>query len=106
MYFASLKQSLRLDELNTFSRFKKKEIHGILITKLYETLVGGKMRKTGRATMVICPFHAEKKPSCALYEDTNSFYCFSCGEKGDYIGFVMKINNLSYREALEELKNL
>ncbi|MDD4026990.1 MAG: CHC2 zinc finger domain-containing protein [Candidatus Shapirobacteria bacterium] len=76
------------------------------ITLIYEKLIGGKMRKSGRATLVCCPIHGEQHPSCALYDDTNSFTCFSCGEHGDYINFVERTQNVDFKQALEIIKNL
>ncbi|MGN0651563.1 MAG: DNA primase, partial [Gemmiger sp.] len=41
--------------------------------------------------------------SFTVYPDTQSFYCFGCGAAGDTIGFVRKISNLSYVEAVKQL---
>ena len=76
------------------------------IVDLYEKLVDGQIKKTGNTILVCCPFHQEKHPSCALYEKTNSFYCFSCSASGSYIDFVMKIKNVDFKGALEIIKNL
>lgn len=51
----------------------------------------------------LCPFHSEKTPSCVIYPDSNSFYCFGCGAGGDVITFTMKIENLDYIEAVKLL---
>lgn len=76
------------------------------IVTLYEKLIGGKVKRSGRATLVCCPIHGEEHPSCALYEDTNSFYCFSCGAEGDYITFVEKTQNVDFKEALKIIEKL
>ena len=59
--------------------------------------------RRGRSCVCLCPFHSEKSPSCTLYLENNSFYCFGCGAGGDVITFVMKIENLGYVEALRFL---
>ena len=50
-----------------------------------------------------CPFHNEKTPSFTVFPATKSFYCFGCGAGGDVITFIMREENLDYREALEFL---
>ncbi|MDE6088008.1 MAG: hypothetical protein K2G25_06440, partial [Oscillospiraceae bacterium] len=60
--------------------------------------------KRGRIYVCCCPFHAEKTPSCTVYPEENAhFYCFGCGESGDVISFLMKIENLSYMDAVGTL---
>lgn len=77
------------------------------IVDIHASLFGSKQRKTGyRVVLVSCPFHQEKTPSCALYEDTNSYYCFSCQASGDHISFVQKTQGVGFKEALEIIKNI
>lgn len=59
--------------------------------------------RRGRNCVCLCPFHSEKSPSCTVYMDNGSFYCFGCGTGGDVITFVMKIENLNYVEAIKFL---
>ena len=37
-----------------------------------------------------CPFHQDDKPSCKIYPETGTFYCFGCGATGDQIEFIEK----------------
>lgn len=62
-----------------------------------------KLVKRGGNYVACCPFHNEKTPSLTLYPKNNSFYCFGCGEGGDVISFVRKLDNLLYTEAVEAL---
>ncbi|MDL2215982.1 DNA primase [Ruminococcaceae bacterium OttesenSCG-928-N02] len=71
------------------------------IEELVATYV--QLRHRGRTYTGLCPFHNEKTPSFTVYPDTNSFYCFGCGAAGDVIGFVRKMNNLDYVEAVKFL---
>lgn len=59
--------------------------------------------KRGRNYVCSCPFHSEKTPSCTIFTDTQSFYCFGCGAGGDVITFIMKIENLDFSEAVKLL---
>ncbi|MBP1550616.1 MAG: DNA primase [Oscillospiraceae bacterium] len=61
------------------------------------------LNRRGRNCVCLCPFHSEKSPSCTVYMDNGSFYCFGCGTGGDVITFVMKIENLNYVEAIKFL---
>ncbi|MGD7707260.1 DNA primase [Microlunatus sp. Y2014] len=51
----------------------------------------------------LCPFHDEKTPSFQVTPAKGLFYCFGCGEGGDVITFVQKVDNLSFAEAVQRL---
>lgn len=51
----------------------------------------------------LCPFHDEKTPSFHVTPARGFFHCFGCGEGGDAITFVQKINNLTFTEAIQFL---
>jgi len=51
----------------------------------------------------LCPFHDEKTPSFHVTPSRGLWYCFGCGEGGDVIGFLQKVDNLSFVEAVEKL---
>ena len=51
----------------------------------------------------LCPFHDEKTPSFQVTPSRGFFYCFGCGEGGDVIDFMRKIDNLSFTESIERL---
>lgn len=55
--------------------------------------------------MAQCPFHDDRHPSFVLYEESQRFFCFGCRAGGDVIAFVMRIEKLSFSEALKYLKD-
>ncbi len=61
---------------------------------------------SSRQPKALCPFHAERTPSFVIYPDSGHWQCFgSCAEGGDVISFLMKRENMSFAEALENLAN-
>lgn len=52
--------------------------------------------------MGCCPFHNEKTPSFFVSRQKGIFKCFGCGEGGDAISFLMKIQNKSFRDVIED----
>jgi len=64
------------------------------------------LRNTGRRRNVVCPWHGDTNPSMVIYPDTNSYYCFGCSRSGQgAIDFVLE-SGCSFKEAMEELKNI
>ena len=62
------------------------------------------LRTAGIGSMKgLCPFHDEKTPSFNIRPQLGHWHCFGCGEGGDVISFVQKINHLSFVEAVEML---
>lgn len=51
----------------------------------------------------LCPFHNEKTPSFFVNEEKNFYYCFGCGESGNVISFLMKIDGLNFKEAIAKI---
>lgn len=53
----------------------------------------------------LCPFHGEKTPSFYINTSKQIYKCFGCGEGGDVINFVMRIENLDFMDAVKLLAN-
>lgn len=62
------------------------------------------LRKAGTSYKGLCPFHSERTPSFMVFPDSGTWHCFgSCGIGGDIFSFIMRRENLEFREALELL---
>ncbi|MEC5190481.1 MULTISPECIES: DNA primase [unclassified Arthrobacter] len=51
----------------------------------------------------LCPFHDERSPSFTVRPQVGRYHCFGCGEDGDVISFVQKLDHTSFQEAVEKL---
>ncbi len=65
---------------------------------------GIKLEKRGKDVVGPCPFHADDTPSLTITPDKNLFHCFGCGAAGGPIDWVMKRNGVSFRHAIELLR--
>lgn len=61
------------------------------------------LKRQGQNYVGLCPFHSEKTPSFSVSPSKQMFYCFGCGVGGNVLSFVMKKENLPFREAVESL---
>ncbi|MCW2696304.1 MAG: dnaG2 [Modestobacter sp.] len=60
-------------------------------------------RAGGGSLKGLCPFHDEKSPSFQVTPSRGLYHCFGCGEGGDVISFIQKIDHLAFSEAVELL---
>ncbi|MBT3361799.1 MAG: DNA primase [Rhodospirillales bacterium] len=70
-----------------------------------EDVIGRRVKliRRGREYVGLSPFQKEKTPSFTVIPDKGFYHCFSSGENGDVIDFVMKTEGLNFPEAVERL---
>ncbi|MBT6121585.1 DNA primase [bacterium] len=61
------------------------------------------LKKRGKNHLGLCPFHSEKSPSFTVSPEKKLWHCFGCQESGDLISFLQKIDNLTFKEAIENI---
>ena len=61
------------------------------------------LKRSGSSYKARCPFHTEKTPSFSVSPDKQIYHCFGCGEGGNVISFIMRIENLGFVDALKIL---
>ncbi|MEJ7726989.1 MAG: DNA primase, partial [Actinomycetes bacterium] len=87
-------------------RIREEDIALVRERTRIEDVVGAQLqlRSAGGGSLKgLCPFHDEKSPSFHVTPAKQFFHCFGCQEGGDVIDFVMKVDHLSFAEAIERL---
>jgi DNA primase len=84
---------------------KEGEINELKSRADIQSVISGyvNLKKSGKNYSGLCPFHKEKTPSFTVDNRKQLYHCFGCGEGGDVISFIMKIENLDFIEAAEFL---
>ncbi|GIW45507.1 MAG: DNA primase [Candidatus Binatia bacterium] len=62
-----------------------------------------RLKKQGRNYVGLCPFHTEKTPSFSVSPEKGLFHCFGCGVGGNVFTFVMRLEGVDFRTAVERL---
>ena len=73
----------------------------VKVIQSYLTLV-----KKGKDYLAKCPCLDDTNPSMHISPDKQNFKCFVCGTSGNAIGFVMKYEHLSFKEALKKVAEI
>lgn len=87
-------------------RIREEDIQEVRDKVRIEEVIGDHvtLRNAGGGNMKgLCPFHDEKSPSFNVTPSRKLFHCFGCQESGDAVAFVMKIDGLTFTEAIERL---
>jgi len=64
------------------------------------------LRPSGKNFTALCPFHDDHNPSFFVYPPRRTFRCYGCGAHGDVLEFLMRVEKLSFPEALRVLREL
>jgi len=62
-----------------------------------------RLRRAGRNFVGLCPFHNEKTPSFSVNAERGFFHCFGCGVGGSAFNFIMRVEGLTFPEAVRSL---
>ena len=62
-----------------------------------------RLKRTGRNFVGLCPFHQEKTPSFSVNPERGFFHCFGCNAGGSVFNFIMKMEGLTFPEAVRSL---
>ena len=62
------------------------------------------LARSGKDRLGKCPFHEDREASLVVTPDKNLFHCFGCGAAGGPIDWVMKLQGLSFRAAVDHLR--
>jgi DNA primase len=62
-----------------------------------------RIRRAGRNLVGLCPFHTEKTPSFSVNAERGFFHCFGCGAGGSVFNFIMRVEGLTFPEAVRSL---
>ena len=61
------------------------------------------LRRAGRGLVGLCPWHDDARPSLQVNPERQTYRCWVCNIGGDVFNFVMRMEKLEFREALEQL---
>ena len=61
------------------------------------------LRRSGKAMVGLCPWHDDARPSLQVNQERQTFRCWVCDIGGDVFNFVMRMERIEFREALEQL---
>lgn len=61
------------------------------------------LKRAGKNYQGLCPFHSEKTPSFNVNPERQMFYCFGCHTGGNVFSFLMKKNNQTFPEVLQDV---
>ena len=60
------------------------------------------LERRGEEFFTSCPKHIDETPSLSFNPEKNTYYCFSCGRSGGFIGYLMQYEGLNFNEAVEK----
>jgi DNA primase len=87
-------------------RIRQEDVEAVRERARIEEIVGAhvQLRPAGVGSLKgLCPFHDERSPSFHVRPQVGRYHCFGCGEGGDVISFVQKVDGLGFVEAVEYL---
>src|SRR3990167_867801 len=90
--------------IKTSQNFTKTETKPDILATFSHFFPDAPLKQSHKATLSLCPIHGENRPSFAMYEETNTFFCFSCNATGDSYTLIMELADLDFKGAIEYAK--
>ncbi|KMM45623.1 DNA primase [Cellulomonas sp. A375-1] len=87
-------------------RIRREDVEAVRERVRIEEVIGAhvQLKTAGVGSLKgLCPFHDERSPSFHVRPQVGRYHCFGCGEGGDVIDFVTKVDGLGFAEAVEYL---
>ncbi len=87
-------------------RIRREDVEAVREQTRIDEIVGEHvtLKTAGVGSMKgLCPFHDERSPSFHVRPQVGFYHCFGCGEGGDVISFLQKVEHLSFAESVERL---
>ncbi len=83
----------------------KEKVNEVLQAVKIEEVISDyiQLKRVGKRYAGVCPFHNDRDPSLSVNTEKGFFHCFGCGVGGNAINFVMKAENISFKEALAKV---
>jgi len=69
--------------------------------KLFHGLKG--LQEKGDSHLACCPFHEDEHPTFLVYSDRPEYFCFVCGARGDWLGYLQLETGMDFSGALSLL---
>lgn len=102
-----IKRFERYSRINQGIEHNKKSFDVDLIRGIpIEEILGAPKMSSGNRSKYICPLHNEDTPSFTVYKDKNTWWCFGCNSGTSVIDLYMKLNNVDFKQACQELTKL
>lgn len=103
-----LKEYINLERINkTYRRMKKEGMKDIsfMIEKAKSSPISdlAGCRADKKKVMIRSPFCRDTNPSCCIYNESNSWYCFATTQGGSTIDWQMKVNGMNFMQAVRSL---
>jgi DNA primase len=91
---------------SVMDRLKREaDLLSIFNSRAPQCIAGKTIRRNGATVRILCPFHAERKPSLTIWPDDGHWWCFGCQVGGDAIDAVQRLDGLDFVHAVLRLAN-
>lgn len=90
--------------MNSNNEYLEFILESIDLLKVCEKL-GMNINKKGNQRICLCPFHEDHHPSLNLYNESNQYHCFSCGNHGNIFSLIKGVKDYNFQETISWIEN-